>query len=151
MRKKYVLRGRRVMKKIIERFVCIELVAWYFLKDWKINVFENIFFTRVLYRHYFQKLKCTFKKRIWNRVVPKWLLLWFIYFFPQSCISRLIRWLRLTSSFTAGLVIIKQAHILVPILPSKLHQSVDRPLAGPRSFEGIIWTEVRARFMANLL
>ena len=64
------------MKKKIEIFVCsIEFVAWYFLKDWKINVFENIFFTRVLYRHYFQKLKCTFKKRIWNRVVPKWLLL----------------------------------------------------------------------------
>ena len=44
----------------------------------------------------------------------------------------------------------KRAPISVQINPSKLLQTVDRPLASQSSFEGIIGTDIHASFMASL-
>ena len=39
---------------------------------------------------------------------------------------------------------------IIIVIPSKLLQLVDRPLAGPSIFEGMIGTEICACFMASL-
>ena len=50
---------------------------------------------------------------------------------------------KLTKSYIISIAIII-------VIPSKLHQLVDRPLAGPSIFEGMIGTEICACFMASL-